>query len=222
MSANLNQKLELEQTSHPKTEETRGATAPSGVSLKRHHSFENHCSQGARSDSSSNAPSIYGAGTNVHGGREGAGGGFRCGRSYGRGTGEQMKDAGTRRAPSSPSVSAVGSSPPVESTSQNLNFNPSNTQVTGAPFTPARLAGPAPIRFKSSRTVPHPSCAPTPAPAAGTSSTPPFLSTPAAPGEHQPLSVSNSHPDPSARTVDTNDPELIIEYLVLLLHRSSH
>ncbi|KAG7091920.1 hypothetical protein E1B28_008315 [Marasmius oreades] len=213
-------------------EEIRGAAAPSGGNKaqwklvsrkKRHRSFDNHHSQTTHSDSSSNAPSIYDAGTNPHGGCEGTGGGSRAGGSHGRGTSEQMKDVGTesvnvstRHTPSSPSVSAIGSGPPVKSTSQNLNFNPSNTQVTGTPFTPAHLAGPAPIRPKNS-----PSCAPMPAPVTGTSSTPPFPSTPAAPGEHQPLPVSNSHPDPPARTVDTNDPKLIIKYLVLLPRPSS-
>ncbi|KAG7091852.1 hypothetical protein E1B28_008254 [Marasmius oreades] len=117
MSTNLNQKLELEQTSHPKTKETRGPTAPSGgneaqwniVSYKRHHRFENHRSQTVRSDSSSNVPSIYGAGTNTHGG---SGGGSRGRRSRGRATGEHAGtgsvNVSTFRA-SSPSVSAVGS-----------------------------------------------------------------------------------------------------------------
>ncbi|KAG7091891.1 hypothetical protein E1B28_008292, partial [Marasmius oreades] len=91
------------------------------------------------------------------------------------------------------------------------DVKPSDTQATGTPFTPTRLAGPAPIRSKSSRTA-----------AAGSSSTPPFPSTPAAPGGHlhQPLSVSNSSRNPPTRTVDTNDPELIIEYLALLHGRS--
>ncbi|KAG7091851.1 hypothetical protein E1B28_008253 [Marasmius oreades] len=77
-------------------------------------------------------------------------------------------------------------------------------------------------KSKSSWTVPHPRCAPTPAPSpsAGSSSTPFIPSTPA-PGEHQTLPASNPYLDPPARTVDANDPELIIEYLALFLRRSS-